>query len=188
MIETTLHTSLADALQRTIFAPLGLQQTRTAETLEDAQNLTPGCSAYFSPDGTLQDIHTTYHPGWVSHGVVISTAPELAQIYTALFHGSLLTPASLTAMQTALDVPARHPQFQQPGYGLGLMIDQASPHGFVAGHGGGGPGYSTGALHFSNLHGHRLTSIALVNTDRGDLGLELASKLAHRAAELLNEG
>jgi D-alanyl-D-alanine carboxypeptidase len=54
------------------------------------------------------------------------------------------------------------------------MIDRASRFGIMAGHGGGGPGYSAGALTLPDARGHRITSIALANSDHDDLGLQIA--------------
>jgi D-alanyl-D-alanine carboxypeptidase len=176
--------SFRDVLESTIFAPLGLRQTLVAESLADATILTPGWSSYLRADDELENIAPHYHPGWVSHGVVISTAAELATIVDALFAGRLLRPESLAAMKEPVILPFEHPLFRQPAYGLGLMIDTGSPHGLVAGHGGGGPGYSIGSLHFEHVNGSRVTSVALANRDAGDVGLRLAYELAMRVGSL----
>ncbi len=126
----------------------------------------------------MTDISRRYHPGWVSHGVVISTASELARIIDAIFDGRLVPPALLPEMLRPTRVPVEHPLFVEPSYGLGAMLDPGSPFGAVAGHGGGGPGYSAGALHFPNVGGRRVTTVALANSDRGDLGLSIAFGLA----------
>jgi len=116
---------------------------------------------------------------------VISTASELACIFEALFTGQLLTPALLAEMLTPVPVPVpgTHPLFGQPGYGLGVMMDSGSWYGVVAGHGGEGPGYAVGALHLPSVGGHRVTSVALTNRDRGDLGLQVALALVAGFAE-----
>jgi D-alanyl-D-alanine carboxypeptidase len=178
VIEIILQCSLRAALRDQIFARLGLRNTFVAQTLEDARQLTPGYSAFFAPDGMYQDIRDLYHPGWVSHGVVISTSADLARIIEAIFTGQLLSPASRATMLEVVDVPGRHAYFQQPAYGLGLMVDRGSRHGLIAGHAGGGPGYSVGALHLPDVYGHRLTSIALANCDQDDLGMQLAFEMA----------
>ena len=51
-------------------------------------------------------------------------------------------------------------------------------HGLAAGHGGEGSGYSTAAFYFSNIEGRPVISVALVNRDQLDLGLEIAFALA----------
>jgi D-alanyl-D-alanine carboxypeptidase len=184
VIETVLGTSLRAALSERIFAPLNLQNAFTAQTLDDTRALTPGFSNLFSADGSFQDVRGWYHPGWVSHGVVISTALELARMVEGVFHGPLLRPESRSAMLQAVDVPVRHPFFQRPGYGLGVMIDPVSRYGLMAGHGGGGPGYSAGVLHLPSANGRRITSAAFANSDAGDSGLPIAFRLAMLAAEM----
>jgi hypothetical protein len=65
------------------------------------------------------------------------------------------------------------------------MIDLASPYGRLAGHSGGGPGYSTAAFHAPNLAGRRLTAVALTNRDRPDVGEEIVFDLLATAAARL---
>lgn len=182
VIEAVLHTSLREAFQKRLFAPLGLQQTCVAQTLADAPQLTPGYSSFFSADDSLQDVRTLYHPGWVSHGVVIASAPELARLVDALFTGRLIGPHSLAAMLEPVLVPHTHPFFEQPAYGLGVMLDARSRYGLIAGHAGGGPGYSAGALHL-HVHGQHITSVVLANCDQGILGLRIAWLLATTLAD-----
>jgi len=177
--------SLHDTLVELVFRPAGLWQTLVAESLEDAQRLTPGYSTQLDGDEALRDVTRRYHPGWVSHGVAISTAADLARAIEALFGGQLLAPGSLAAMLEAVLVPAEHPPFVQPGYGLGLMVDLGSSYGRVAGHAGGGPGYSTAAFHFPDVAGRRLTSVALVNRDQPDLGPAIAFTLVTTYADHL---
>ena len=57
----------------------------------------------------------------------------------------------------------------------------------MAGHGGGGPGYSAGAIHVSTAHGHRITSVVLANRDQDDLGLGMAFKLVTILDDLLGD-
>ncbi len=140
LLERVTDSPLREALRQSLFAPLGLRRTFVAETLTDARALTPGYSGLFSQDGALADVAPVYHPGWVAHGVVISTATELARIVEALFTGRLVRPDLLAMMLDPVLVPGAHPLFRQPAYGLGLMRDPRSPYGPVAGHGGGGRG------------------------------------------------
>jgi D-alanyl-D-alanine carboxypeptidase len=178
VLERITGLPLRDVLREQIFAPLGLQGTFVAETLADASVLTPGYSAFFRRDGTVEDVTRMYHPGWVSHGVVISTAANLAHLVDALFAGELLRPEQLAMMLTPVLVPGTDPWFNRPAYGLGVMLDQQSPYGLVAGHGGGGPGYSAAALSFSDVAGQRVTTVALVNQDQPPQGMQIAFTLA----------
>lgn len=170
--------SLRALLHERIFAPLGLRHTFVAETIADANVLTPAFSAFFRPDSALEDVSRVYHPGWVSHGVVISTSAELARAIHALFSGELVAAESLAMMLTPTLVPGTHPWFTEPAYGLGVMLDRLSPYGLLAGHGGEGPGYSAAAFSFSNGTGHRVTSVALVNQDQPPQATPLAFALA----------
>jgi D-alanyl-D-alanine carboxypeptidase len=182
VIESVTNKPLRSVLDELIFVPLGVRSTFTAENLEQTQQLTPGWSKFLSQDRSLEDIRSRYHPGWVSHGVVASTALELTKIFDAVLAGPLLSQASRQSMLEGVDVPVKHPFFQQPAYGLGIMIDRASAYGLMAGHGGGGPGYSAGVLHLPNASGRRITGAALVNGDEGDLGMELAYILTQLTA------
>jgi len=175
-IERITKQRFASVVQHAIAQPLGLGHTAVAESLADARRLTPAYSAELRTDGAVENVAPVYHPGWVSHGVVISTAAELARVLDALFAG-WLQPASLQAMLEPVVVGGTHPLFNQSAYGLGLMIDAASPHGTVAGHGGGGPGYSAGAICVPDLAGKRVVTVALANRDVPDLGLALAFRL-----------
>ena len=74
-IERVTQRSLRDLLADLIFAPLGLRQRFVAANLGDAGGLAPGYSSDLDSDGRPLDIRARYHPGWVSHGVIISTAP-----------------------------------------------------------------------------------------------------------------
>ena len=184
LLEQIMNASLHQVLARQIFATLGLQHTFVAESLADAQDLTPGYSTLFSVDDSLQEVTSQYHPGWVAHGVVVSTALELARILAATFGYQLLTPALLEAMLDPVLVPGRHPLFRQTAYGLGVMIDPESPYGAVVGHGGGGPGYSTAALTFPDVAGRQVISVALANRDQPDLGLTIAFDLVDTLARM----
>ena len=178
ILERTSGRSLREVLHERLFAPLRLQHTFVAETLADVKELTPGYSAFFSEDDSLENVTSRYHPGWVSYGVVVSTAPEAARLFQGLFERRLLPANLLRAMLEPVRVPLPHPLFVQPAYGLGLMLDPQSPYGTVAGHGGGGPGYDTAALHFSDVDGHEVIAAVLANRDRAGLALRLAFRLA----------
>src|SRR5262249_61280445 len=41
--------------------------------------------------------------------------------------------------------------WRSPGYGLGIMVDDASPRGRCMGHTGGGPGSVAASFHFADL-------------------------------------
>lgn len=182
VLERITGLSLRDLLRERIFAPLGLRRTFVAETLADASVLTPGYSAFFRSDGVFEDVRGIYHPGWVSHGVVISTAAELARLIHALFSAELLPAESLATMLAPHPVPGPQPGFNESAYGLGVMVDRQSPYGVLTGHGGAGPGYSAAAFSFSDVAGQRVTIVALVNQDQPPQGMRIAFALADALA------
>jgi D-alanyl-D-alanine carboxypeptidase len=127
-----------------------------------------------------------YHPGWVSHEVVVSTAPELAKIIEALFLNRILSATLIEQMLYPVHILGKFPLFEKLAYGLGLFIDLESHHGMVAGHTGEGLGYSVAAFHFSDLAGSRITIAAIANQDRHDYGLVLVYKLVEVLKKFLN--
>ncbi len=185
LLERQYRQPLSAVLASELFLPLGLNDTTVASSLEGVEKLTPGWTSYWNDDGRLEDMRWRYHPGWVAHGLVVSTARELAHSLQALFDGRLISTSLLERMREPHLVRVAHPLFHQPAYGLGLMLDPASPHGVVAGHGGGGPGYSTAALHFSDVRGRQAVSVALANGDRPDLGLLIAASVVNLLVETL---
>jgi D-alanyl-D-alanine carboxypeptidase len=178
-IERLTGRTLREVLADQIFQPLGMTQTSVAGSLTDMADLTPGFSADLDRDGAPRDISRRYHPGWVAPGLVLSTAPEVALALDRMIAGDLVGTPARAAMLDPVPVGEDHPLFGRAAYGLGVMVDLASPHGRVAGHAGGGPGYSTAAFHFPNLRGHRVTAVVLVNRDRpDDLAMRIAFDLA----------
>ncbi len=165
------------ALDRLVIAPAGLRRTRVTESLADVTDLTPGFSTQLNIDPTdpfPRDISRRYHPGWVSHGLIASTAADVARFLDLLMRGQLLSAPMLAQMCEPVQAPVRHRFFAHPSYGLGLMIDPYPGNGSLLGHGGGGPGYSAAVLHGANADGQTLTVAALANRDREEVGLEIA--------------
>lgn len=180
LLEQITGLSLQQIFNQVIFTPLSLKKTYVPTSLNEINGLTPGYTIFFGEG--LQDMSRIYHPAWVAHGVVISTAPELAQIVDALFTGKLFDLGHVEQMTSPIHTLGRYSLFKDLGYGLGLFVDTGSPYGKVAGHTGEGPGYSAAAFHFPELAGARTTIVALVNRDRCDLGLALVYKMANLIA------
>jgi D-alanyl-D-alanine carboxypeptidase len=174
---------LGEVLAEGVFDRLGLGETGVATTMTDSRALTPGFSTELGRDGVVRDVAGRYHPGWVSHGVVVSTAQETAHILDALFEGRLIRSELLAEMLRAEAVPGTHRLFARPGYGLGIMMDRDPAVGLVAGHAGGGPGYSTAAFCFRPARGPRLTVVALANRDAGEVGMRITFAVARRYME-----
>jgi D-alanyl-D-alanine carboxypeptidase len=140
-----------------VLAPLGLVHTRVAETLDDLRVVVPASSAAVGTDGLAHDIRQRYHPGWVAHGVVISTPRDIVAFYRGMFSGTLLSAPSVRAMTTLVHVPGVSFRFGPPGYGLGLMGTTVSPYGPLWGHNGSGPGFRASAFHAPAFPGGAVT-------------------------------
>lgn len=153
-----------------------------ASSLGDMSALTPGFSTLFQPAGPPEDIRSRYHPGWVAHGLATGTAADVAR-FTWLLLGAqtIVDPTLVNDMLIGAPVAADHRWLTRPGYGLGLMVGPGHRFGTVAGHAGGGPGYSTATFHFPDVHGHQVTAVALVNRD----GDDTASGIVFSLAEIL---
>ena len=158
-----------------IARPLGLRRTAVANSVQDLGALAPGRSSALAPDGAARDVRSHYHPGWVSHGVVTSTPSEVVRFIDGLFRGELLSRHSIAEMTTLVARPAdplaasigegSRSRRGQPGYGLGLMGDPASPWGLILGHNGGGPGYSASAFHAAELGGASACAMGAIEHD-----------------------
>jgi D-alanyl-D-alanine carboxypeptidase len=177
VLEGVMNGPFRDALERLVFIPAGLRETTVLATLTDMDRLTPGFSTALGDTDERHDITLRYHPGWVSHGLVASTAHDLARFFDVLMHGDLLPARELAQMRAPVPVPGDHPPFVRPSYGFGVMIDPDSPHGFMVGHGGGGPGFSTAAFHARESNGRGITSIALINRDETNAAMDIAFAL-----------
>ncbi len=176
--------SLAAGLDRLVFEPAGIGGMAVATSVADMSGLAPGYSQQLGHDSEMRDVRSRYHPGWVAHGLVTGTAVDTAGLIAALFDGGMLAPETLAAMLRPVPVGGVHPPFRAAGYGLGLMIDRDPEVALVAGHAGGGPGYSTAAFRFETAAGRRVTSVALANRDGGEVGLRIAFALARIALGL----
>jgi D-alanyl-D-alanine carboxypeptidase len=165
LLETLDGRPIKGAMRARLFAPLGLERTLVAETTADAAGLAPGWSGFWGGEA-LRDVRGLYHPGWVAHGLVASTAPELARLLDAVLGGRLLG-LEAWRLPGAVRVPGSHPRFEEPRYGLGLMVDPVGRFGVTAGHNGGGPGYSASAFRFERVAGRALAGAAFVNHDAG---------------------
>jgi len=154
--EETGGASFATLVSERIAAPLGLRRTYVAESIDDLATLAPAPSSLLSPDGAPRDVRMTYHPGWVSHGVVASTASDVVRFLDALFGGAVISRESIARMLEFVPVPvdaSDHWRGGAPHYGLGVMGSTSSRWGLIAGHNGGGPGYTASAFHAFELGG-----------------------------------
>lgn len=183
LLQSISGLSFADVLNDRIFSRLSMRSTSVLTSLADQSELVPGFSRYVG-HGEPQDIRDSYHPGWVSHGLVASTAMDIATFYHALFDADepLVTYDSLTEMRRMFLVKERHAFFRSPGYGLGLMGDERTM-GSVYGHTGSGPGYSASAYVLVNPFGDPITAVALLSGEDSDHADGIALDLLAIAGE-----
>jgi D-alanyl-D-alanine carboxypeptidase len=113
---------------------VGFKAASVAENLSDLDRAVRATSRTLG-DG-IHQVAGRYHPGWVGHRTVVTTARDLHSFWNT-------PPARFLDPSTLVSIGSDAPGFVRPSYGLGVMADPGSPLGLIIGHGGGGPGYST---------------------------------------------
>jgi len=171
ILEDVTGLSYRELVAERIALPLGLE-TFVPEHVRDLATLAMGTSCALGTDGLARDVREHYHPGWVSHGVVASTASDIVRFFDALFNGRFLSRNSLDAMISLVPVPMTPDaamssplRMSAPSYGLGIMGDPASPWGPLVGHNGGGPCYSASAFHAVDLDGASVCAMGAIEDD-----------------------
>ncbi|MDB5600826.1 MAG: beta-lactamase, partial [Xanthobacteraceae bacterium] len=151
LIENVTGMTLDAALRATVFGPLGIEDVRVAERPEDLKG------------GAWDD--SRYHPGWVSHGLLIGPPKSAAMVLHGLMTKGLLPPILLGMMckGRALDVPLEGRPWLSAGYGLGVMIPGVKG-GECIGHSGEGPGSVMAAYYFPDAS-HDVTVAAFMRSD-----------------------
>ncbi len=142
LLSEVTEMTLKELIDYWIATPLGLSHTSVAESLDDMSGLTPALSGTLSMEEELKSVPLNYHPGWVSHGLVLSTPKEIVRFFAALRGGKIITHGSFDEMLQTIPVPDDSARWAMPGYGLGMMADPHAAWGRFYGHGGGGPGYT----------------------------------------------
>jgi D-alanyl-D-alanine carboxypeptidase len=149
VIEAVTGNTLADELQRRIFAPLGLTSTSLPQTIALAPDFVHG---YFGDPAF--DLTPVLSPSWAwSAGGIVSTARDVTTFYRALLTGRVLPPTQLTEMKAS--PPAART------YGLGIYPTPTSC-GRAWGHDGDFLGWRTKVLATAN--GKR-QAVVTVNSD-----------------------
>ncbi|MGF6208022.1 serine hydrolase domain-containing protein [Pseudomonas frederiksbergensis] len=168
LIERVTGLELAEALTQRVFSPLGLSQVRLATSPAD-----------------LQDVSTTYDPGWVYHGLLVGPLGEAALCLDRLLSDHLLPRALRQDMQTVhpLGGPIAGRPWTAPGYGLGLMQGAVQSGLILSGHTGSGPG-SVVAVYRCTVNGHSATCAVFCDGD--DQGSVEARVVDHLSAVLGN--
>lgn len=166
--EKSYHTYILDDLLK----DLPLKHTRAFLTIDHRIEMLPG-----EAPGMTGDFRSQYHPGWIAPGCFISTVAELTLIFDALFDERLITRRSLDEMTETVAVLPSCPDGPSPSYGLGIMHERNSPLGDAFGHGGGGPGYTTYALHYPALAGNKVSIAMVLNKSLPETPFRLTNQL-----------
>lgn len=153
LLEETTGLDIERVLRTLVLDPLHVRQAFIARTRADLQR-----SHWGDEDG--------FHPAWVAHGLLMGPPAEAVRFMHGLFTGALLPPPLLVQMRDRRSVEAELEDrpWRTAGYGLGLMVDVASPHGLCIGHSGQGPDSVAAAYHFPELN-PQLTAAAFAPGD-----------------------
>jgi CubicO group peptidase (beta-lactamase class C family) len=162
---------MASVLRREIFDPLGVATASVPLSKPDLLAFSFGPSRYLADGGPPVAVAVHYHPGWISHGVVGSSALDAARMLRGIME-TLLPAALLEQMMKPVahfnsGVGPGRP-WRKPAYGLGLQIELDEALGPAYGHTGGGPGVSPVVFYFPSREPP--LTIALI-TDGEDIGL-----------------
>jgi len=178
LIEKKAGMGYYDYLTKVIIEKVGLSDTRPFLEPDYELNLLEG------EDPSIEgDFRPRYHPGWIATGCLISTVSDVAKFYDALFGGKLISQKSLSEMKRTVDVWSNSPEESIPSYGLGLMHFRKAPLGDSYGHGGGGPGYTTYALHFPDLEGDSVSLSMVLNKSLAQTPFRLADDVIRHYIE-----
>ncbi|MEM7791332.1 MAG: serine hydrolase domain-containing protein [Verrucomicrobiota bacterium] len=158
LIEKKAEMKYYDFVRKTIIDHVALDDTRPFLEVDHRQELLEGEDLSF-----IGDFRTLYHPGWIAPACFISTVSDVAKFYDALFDYRIVSQDSLSEMTRTVDVLKSPTSESIPSYGLGLMHGRNSPLGDAYGHGGGGPGYTTFALHYPKLEGNSVSFSLVLN-------------------------
>jgi CubicO group peptidase (beta-lactamase class C family) len=156
LIEQNTGLGIEQALRALVLGPLGIEHAFIARTRAELRR---------SVWGDEDD----FHPGWVLHGLLMGPPAEAAGFMHGLLTGALLPPPLREAMRQRHPVDVKLPDrpWRTAGYGLGLMMDIASPHGLCIGHSGQGPDSVAAAYHFPDLDPPRTVAAFAPTDDQG---------------------
>jgi D-alanyl-D-alanine carboxypeptidase len=141
IIERVTNLPLERYAQQTIFAPLGMRSTSFAPGLlagTYAHGYMPHVGPFIAAPGGLGDVERLNGSGDGFAADLVSTAPDLARFFTALFTGRIIPPSLVALVQATRP---HEPGLDFQSYGLGLEGSRY-PCGMAWGHNGNVWGYS----------------------------------------------
>lgn len=183
MIEKVTGKTFKENVDELIVKKLNLHNTYVAEDIDT--NITQGYCRYLNDQGKQENISYKYNPWWCKTGLIASQSDDVTKMYQALFDGRLVSQESLAAMMLAKAIGQQAaPQFKEPSYGFGLMIDPKNEYGASYGHGGDGPGFNTWASFYPSFKGtDRQVGITIFcNTSMGGHPFYLLNELLQEIA------
>lgn len=136
LIEAVTGRPYAEALEKRIIEPLGLEDTYFPDQGEEViRGKHP--HSYIPVSDPPVD-YTDFDPSWgFAAGSLVSTTTDLTTFFAALAEGDVLAPELLTEMQKTLPADSI---WEGADYGLGLISFELSCGGIAWGHGGDVPG------------------------------------------------
>ena len=166
LIERVTGLNLEDALMQQAFEPLGLSGVRLAKVRTDLANVCLGTAS-------------TYHPGWVYHGLLVGQLSTAAFFLDHLLAGRLLPESLLREMQTAraLGGPIPGRPWTSPGYALGLMQGAVDAEVTLCGHTGAGPGSVVAVYRCAQGSKTATCAVFCEGTDEGLAEAEVVNRL-----------
>lgn len=166
LIERITGLSIEEALAHLVFLPLGLTHVRLAKTQGDLGKV-------------YSQTTSSYHPGWVYHGLLVGPLSESTVFLNHLLTGNLLPPYLLREMQDAIVLGGSMPgrQWATPGYGLGLMIGATKSGHMLTGHTGVGPNGVIAVFHCCSGHNVATCSVFDVGGDEGQVEAKALERL-----------
>lgn len=176
IVDVAAPAGFVGALERELLGPLALGDTSLALELDDLQGLVPALSTQIG--GEPQDVRGRYHPRWVGHRTLASTAADQRRFWTALAAGEL---CDLEQLTESVQIGFEAPGFVRPSYGIGVMTDPGRADGLLIGHGGGGPGYVAACFALLREGDDPLVAVELSGDERVDVQAQALDALRQRA-------
>lgn len=163
LLEKLTGSSFSNAITELILSPIGLINTMVADRIMGDQ-LTPAYSRELSADGSMENVSNKYNPLWCFTGNIASTTENIVQFFDRVFVYDFLLNEQLLEMCEPISVGQPVPNFGDPCYGLGLMIDTKSKYGRLYSHSGEGPGFNSWVMHLPDFFDRPLTMAVFSNT------------------------
>ena len=164
LIEQVTGQSYANAIKELLIDPLGLESTFVADGPYES-TVIAGYTRRFSPIGKMEDMSNRYDLGWVKTGLIVSNTSDVALFFKNVFSGKFLNDESLEQMTRIRSFEREHNGEEvQLSYGLGIDIFTNAGGYQEFGHGGGGPGFTTGCKYYAFPDNRQIVLAAFCNT------------------------